>query len=430
MKKVSLREGVKKLTAIPTRNLGLKLISVICALCLWSYVIATNPDITQDKVLSGVSITVTGQSVLEESRGLALLTNMADVGEVRVRVRVPQSGYHRVTSDNVRVELDLSSIRQSGTQSVKLQGTSSYGTILDIIPSYIDLQVESRDQRYVPVNVVITGEKAEGFWYGVSRVNPSQVRVTGPASQVQTVSSARINLDLTDRTKSHSSVENLMLMDAQGQEVAGNLSMSSSSVTVTMDVYPKKILPVSQDIQELLTGQIVEGYQVDGVEISPAQLEVAADAALLDSLEEINVEPVSVTGARRSFTTIARVRTLKGIRNLSSEDVSVTVNLSEQELTRRFSNIALQVLGEPKGVRCEVQSNRVTVRVDGPYSDVRALNREDIQAVLDLSGLEKGTYMLPVRVEVDNYPELTAIAVPEQISVQIGNDKTTGVDVE
>ena len=53
MKMISLRRARKRLPRPATWGLP---ISLICALCLWSYVIATNPDITQDKVLSGVSM--------------------------------------------------------------------------------------------------------------------------------------------------------------------------------------------------------------------------------------------------------------------------------------------------------------------------------------------------------------------------------------
>lgn len=66
-----------------THNIGIKLLSVVIALALWGYVLYANPSITREKTLSGVSITVSGQSVLS-SRLLALST---DLDSVRLSAR-------------------------------------------------------------------------------------------------------------------------------------------------------------------------------------------------------------------------------------------------------------------------------------------------------------------------------------------------------
>ena len=249
----------KKLWASLSNNLWLKLLSVVLALFLWSYVISTTPSITRDKTLSDISITVTGQSVLEDSRGLAVLTDLNALESVRVRVRVSQSSYAQVTSDNVRVELDLSSIRQEGKQSVRLQGSTTYGSVVEVYPQYIDLEVEKRDQRYVPVNVELTGVDTTSYWYSVSSRNPSQVVVSGPTSLVKTVSSAQVLLDVSGLTETHSWEEGFQLLDAQQQEIPGALSVSTSSVRVTVEVYPIRVLTLSQEADQLTSGQVPEG---------------------------------------------------------------------------------------------------------------------------------------------------------------------------
>ena len=412
----------KKLWASLSNNLWLKLLSVVLALFLWSYVISTTPSITRDKTLSDISITVTGQSVLEDSRGLAVLTDLNALESVRVRVRVSQSSYAQVTSDNVRVELDLSSIRQEGKQSVRLQGSTTYGSVVEVYPQYIDLEVEKRDQRYVPVNVELTGVDTTSYWYSVSSRNPSQVVVSGPTSLVKTVSSAQVLLDVSGLTETHSWEEGFQLLDAQQQEIPGALSVSTSSVRVTVEVYPIRVLTLSQEADQLTSGQVPEGYRVDQVEVNPTQVVVAAEQALLDGLTELTIEPVDLTGATQTFTAIAQVQTLKGIKYLSSDEVSVTVTISEQELTKRFSNVSLNLENQPQGMRAVPSAKRVDVKVIGPYSLVSQLIREDIQATVDLAGLTQGQYELPVEIAVDNYPDLVCSAQPAAITVTVSQE--------
>ena len=412
----------KKLWASLSNNLWLKLLSVVLALFLWSYVISTTPSITRDKTLSDISITVTGQSVLEDSRGLAVLTDLNALESVRVRVRVSQSSYAQVTSDNVRVELDLSSIRQEGKQSVRLQGSTTYGSVVEVYPQYIDLEVEKRDQRYVPVNVELTGVDTTSYWYSVSSRNPSQVVVSGPTSLVKTVSSAQVLLDVSGLTETHSWEEGFQLLDAQQQEIPGALSVSTSSVRVTVEVYPIRVLTLSQEADQLTSGQVPEGYRVDQVEVNPTQVVVAAEQALLDGLTELTIEPVDLTGATQTFTAIAQVQTLKGIKYLSSDEVSVTVTISEQELTKRFSNVSLNLENQPQGMRAVPSAKRVDVKVTGPYSLVSQLIREDIQATVALAGLTQGQYELPVEIAVDNYPDLACSAQPAAITVTVSQE--------
>lgn len=412
----------KKLWASLSNNLWLKLLSVVLALFLWSYVISTTPSITRDKTLSDISITVTGQSVLEDSRGLAVLTDLNALESARVRVRVSQSSYAQVTSDNVRVELDLSSIRQEGKQSVRLQGSTTYGSVVEVYPQYIDLEVEKRDQRYVPVNVELTGVDTTSYWYSVSSRNPSQVVVSGPTSLVKTVSSAQVLLDVSGLTETHSWEEGFQLLDAQQQEIPGALSVSTSSVRVTVEVYPIRVLTLSQEADQLTSGQVPEGYRVDQVEVNPTQVVVAAEQALLDGLTELTIEPVDLTGATQTFTAIAQVQTLKGIKYLSSDEVSVTVTISEQELTKRFSNVSLNLENQPQGMRAVPSAKRVDVKVTGPYSLVSQLIREDIQATVALAGLTQGQYELPVEIAVDNYPDLACSAQPAAITVTVSQE--------
>ena len=74
----------------------------------------------------------------------------------------PASSYYsRVTNDTVRAELDLSQITKAGVQQVDLIGVTTYGKVVQVTPSSVEVTIENRGSRYVPVNVEFTGDVQE-----------------------------------------------------------------------------------------------------------------------------------------------------------------------------------------------------------------------------------------------------------------------------
>lgn len=401
-----------------SHNLGLKVMSVFIALFLWSYVISSSPSITREKTLTGLDIHVTGQSVLG-SRNLAVL-EMGDTTQAQARVRVSQSAISSVTDETVLVELDLSGVRAAGRQQVRLRASSTYGSVVQVVPESIDVVIEQRDERIVPVNVELTGDMPGDHWYSYTRTNPAQVTISGPTSVVQTVASALITPDVTGRVERYSTALPYVLLDAHENEITASLSRSTSSITVAIEVSPTRLIDVAHDMDDLLTGQVAEGYEVTAVDISPRQIAVAADQSLLDTLTELAVEPIDVTGASHSFTSVAKVLSLKGVNNLSSGEVNVTVSIGEKEISRRVRKVAIDYVGAPEGKKIKYNTKRLdVVRITGPASIVNAIDDQDVQATVNLTGLVAGDYEIPIELSVDGHPELKCIASIATVTVSV-----------
>ena len=184
-----------------SNNLGYKLLSLLLAIMLWNYVITTNTNITRNKTVYNLTGTVAGQTALTSNR-LALTESPDSVlSGITVTVKAPQAYYSRVSADNIMVTLDLSSVRNPGTQEVPLRATCSYGDVLSVSPETLTLAFESLDSRNVAVNCAVTGE-ASGYWYNVTRSNPSVLTISGAASVVQSIASARVVADVSGMTAS------------------------------------------------------------------------------------------------------------------------------------------------------------------------------------------------------------------------------------
>ena len=404
--KEKIKAILRALLHAVSQNLGWKIFSLVAAILLWSYIVTSDPTITRDKSIADVEITVSGQSVLQ-SRDLALLTDPSEQ-LVRVRVAAPRANYSRVTGDSVRVELDLSQIRQTGKQEVELKGYSNYGEVIQISPSRMEIVVETLDARNVPVNVNLTGYKKDSqYWYDVVRTNPSTITVSGPSSIVQNISAAQVNVDVTGATSDYTWTVAPELLDANGESIDQMLSKSSSSVSVGLAILPVKQLTVANSIETTITGELPDGYSVTRVEVEPEIVLAAAEQELLDQLETVTFNPIMVAGRTRSFTATAKLNKLNNVEHLSTEQVTVTIYIEENIESRTFKSVPLGVLGKGIDQTIKLSEDKLNVKVTGLHTVFDKLMRGDIIARVDVTGLSAGTYELPVTITVDNYTDLT-----------------------
>lgn len=418
--RVWIKDKGKNIGIVVSRNWGMKLLSLLLAILLWNYVVTSNQLITRTKTLSGLTGYVTSQATLS-TYGLALPVNPAElIDDVSVRVEVSQSYYSQVSPDNVQVTLDLSKIRTAGTQEVALKATSTYGRVTSIYPASVTLSFEPLDSRSIPVNVAIVGERSEDAWYNISRTNPSVLTVSGAASNVRSISQARVNTDVTGADASYMRAETYVLLDANGNEIDQSmLNRSSSSITVVADVYPTKDIPVSAELTDVVTGRPAEGYVISEITLQPESITVAADQELLKDINELLIEPISVEGMSRSVSARAKVSKLPDFKYTSAQQVFVNITISEKDVSEWVEGTEVSFIGKAENLTLEWQKNPVRVYVTGPRSEIEGLKAAGIPVTVDLTGLEAGSHKCELRFPVESYPEITFEAETPTISVNL-----------
>ena len=427
MKKSDLREVLRQIwRAIresATRHVGVKILSIVLAIFLWGYVVSSDTSITRSKVLSGVGVQLTGQTILQRNN-LALLTDVtSQLASISVEVEVSQSNYALVSSSNVDVVLDLSNITRAGTQILSLRASTPYGRVTNIWPESVELQVEQLDTRYVPVNVEFVGDVREDYWYNAASVNPSSITVSGPASVVQQVSEAVAQVDVTDRTEPFNRSWTLNLMDGDGNILSTNvLTRTSTSSTVRTEVYPTKTIPISTEISDVFKGTVAEGFEITGVSISPESATVAADAELLESLDVLRITPISISNMRNSYSARASISELSGFENISPEQVYVTIEVAEQIASQVVDNVVVRYVNVSADFRVYMDDtqSQITVIATGPRSAVSELTADDLIAVVDLANYGPGEHEVPISIQLSSdEPEVTFNLTPSTVRVRI-----------
>ena len=86
-----VREAAARLWRIVSHNLLWKILSVVFAILMWSYIVSADSSITRVKTINNVEVSLSGQSVLQ-SRLLAVRMDEDEaLSMVRVKVNVSQA---------------------------------------------------------------------------------------------------------------------------------------------------------------------------------------------------------------------------------------------------------------------------------------------------------------------------------------------------
>ena len=163
-------------------NMGLKVVSLLLAIGLWT-------------VVSRDPIAEVEMRVPIEFHNLPdnLEIDSASFTEAQIRVRGPERVIHRLQAADLHAEIDLASV-QSGERTFDLTSRQVRVPqdleVVQIIPGQFQLSFDNRATRVVEVRPRVTGNFASGMRVKELIADPSSVTITGPRHRVEAVEDA------------------------------------------------------------------------------------------------------------------------------------------------------------------------------------------------------------------------------------------------
>ena len=406
----------------------LRVFSVVFAVAVWCYFVASDGTLTRQKTFPRIPVGVNGESSLL-SRGYIVTSDFSQlIPTVDFVTEVTQANYERASASAYNPHLELSQVTGEGENELTVVFTSQiYGQVVSCTPSSVKVQVERYITRRVPVVVLPEGQLPEGLYLAGYETDPSALMVSGPQSVVSRIARIAVRLD-----RSQMSAERLNdrmslgfeLQDANGEIVSSpklnvtNQSVVTSGVTVDVTLVPQKMVPIDEDA--LVTGEPAEGYELVEAWTNDEQLAVAADQEVLDALEVIQVEePLDLAGATGTVKGLVRLKTPAGIRNRLPAQMAATAVLQEKTLERTFRNVPITAEGAQDDQTITLSQSRTTALLSGGYTFISGLDRDDIQLYVDASGLEEGRHTVPVRVRIDNAADFTCALGTTEVTATV-----------
>jgi YbbR domain-containing protein len=380
-----------------THNWGLKLGSVIFAIMLWVIVTNINDPVITYKVYN-VPVKITNTDVITSKGEVFEVLDDTDSIDV-VTITASRSVIDSLSDGNVIATADMRNLTMQDTIAIKLS-TNKYNDKLESIKGSIDtvkLSVEDKKTVTLALNTTTSGKVGSGYQIGDVTTEQNLVRISGPASVVDQVAKAGVDVDVTGFTSDIGTVVDIDLYDAEGNELStSGVTMNISSVRVKVEILQTKNVPLKFSV----SGTPAAGYQYDGViESDPAKVKIAGKSAVIGKVKSIEIpaEALDITGKSENLAeTLSITDYLPSGVKLAEKSfdgtVSVTVHIekeAEKDITLKNSQIA--VSGIPDGYKAELVSadDSYQAAFTGLAADVSQLSADNIKASADLDAYMK-----------------------------------------
>ena len=351
------------------------------------------------------------QPVIPE--GMYLLEPLPPVTSIRY---FAPEGTDQPSTDTFRATVDLSGISQGGTYDVPVQVTSVNPAIqiLEVTPSAVTVQLDPLVTKIVPVEIE-RGEVPDGLEVGSETATPSTVTVRGPKTIVDQVVAARADVVIQPSGIDVDEDVALIPVDAVGNARSpADVSPTTARITIRVFSEPEtRTLPVSP----VVTGTPAAGFEIDEISVDPSAVTVQGDADPLASLARVDTAPVSVSGLSETQTFETQLALPDGIEAVDPGPIQVTVSFRPVTESRSYS-VGLRLVGTAAGLAYAPSTSSVLLSVAGNPAALDALSSGTTLAQLDVTGLEPGTYDVPVTADLPSGVTLVA-ASPETVSVTV-----------
>ena len=345
-----------------TKNLGLKILSVLAAFILWLVVVNVDDPVIS-KTYASVPVEILNAEVLTEQGKCYEI--IGDTGSVNVVVTAHRSVIDSMSRDYIKATADMKSLTALDTVPIEVKSMRYSDRIESVTTrdAQLKLNIENLIRKEVAVSIGYEGEPAEGYLLAGVENALSTIFVSGPESVVSRVDKVMASADISGISRDFTVTEPLYPYDSEGMLVEDERITLSRTVTeIKYIIYAIKTIPISSGF----SGNPAAGFGTTGkVVTDPASVVVAGRGENYDDMEVIYISPeaVSVEGA--------------------SGDAVATVNISDYLPTGvRFADPEFDQM---VFVTVEIAPNSVKV-IDVPLTNITVENIPDgyMASVVDI----------------------------------------------
>ena len=418
-----------------TRNLGLKLASLVLAFVLW-FLVAQIYDPKDTVTFNNIQVRLINTDLLDQEGKVYEVLDNSNL--VRVTVTGPQSIVKsELRRSDIVAEADMSKLTDINTIAITYYCENVSNDSVEIKGNHdsVRLNVEDKASKWIKLESTTIGEVASGYMIGNVTLDQTNIEVTGPKSAIVQIDHAGVDINVADSTSSLSANVDIKLYDADGKELSyENVKKNVDSAHMTVEVLATKEVPV--EIKYM--GVPEDGYMATGeVESSKPTVKIAGTASTLAGISAITVpeDRMNITGQSGNLVDIINLKEyLPSNVRLADKSfdgkISATVYIEPvetKELSIPAENITIS--GEPEGMEAEIVTLADTydITVSGLDRDVSVLRENTVTGVLDLqkwmedNGAEEmtsGNYTIPVTF---NLPEDVTVENDVNIHIKLKN---------
>ncbi|MDD3193512.1 MAG: CdaR family protein [Oscillospiraceae bacterium] len=390
------------LESIWQNNTFFKVLSLLIACIIW-VLVATNMKTDIPREIKEIPVTMDNQTSFITRMGLTSIG--ADGLFVDVTIEGQRLVVGSISAEDIAVSVDLSSVNGAGSFSLPLVAENISGkdfTISAISPSTINLKFDRMVTKKFNVDLVMENlvVPEEGYLMEEAVINPTQVSVTGPDTDIAKIAKCVVTVDhegsLTETTVFTSDI---ILLDKDGNEIdASELTMDAKQAEVTVPILKTIDLPVKVNFLNA-----PDNFNLDALHytISNETITVAGPVDEIGKYSEIILGYIDFKTLDLESSYTFDVELPENFTNVAHME-TVTVTFDWTEMTaKEFTVTNLSLLNIPTNYDASLLTGRISkVRIIGPASVLGTMTSDDLVAQVDLSkrAVETGQFKTAVTI--------------------------------
>ncbi len=417
-------------------NWGLKLLSVVIAFGLWVLVVQIeNPIVSEDYYNIPVKI-INTDKLIEEGKVFEVLDGSDVIKRVDIRAR--KKVLTEIKENDIVAVADFSKITQMDTVWIDLSVPSYSREISEIYASsesqaVLKLSIDTKSPKNLPLTVNVKGDVAEGYIMTSAKADLNRITISGPASKVEQISSAVVDVDVEGITSDLSASGEIKLYDKDNKLVdEKSIEKRDKTVMVRVSVLATKDVPIKYNVK----GIPAKGYQTtDLVESIPNTVKLAGQSSVLDAIDMITIpeDILDVTERTENLVYNYNIKEyLPADTELADKEFNANVKVTvyiEKEISKLFHMPVgnIQMLNIPDGYEVNIidEINSYEMQIDGLVAEVNEIRDNTLVGILDikawmeehnLTDMKEGTYYIPVEVQI---PETMSVSKPITVYVEV-----------
>ncbi|NLJ57826.1 MAG: hypothetical protein GX339_03165 [Tissierellia bacterium] len=365
---------------IKNDKLLVRITCLVVSIVLWiTIMVVTNP--TLEETYPNIPVTIRNLSTLENSNLV-----MMNQDKENLTVTVTASGLtdqlNKLNSRDFSAYIDVLGFKE-GVTNAKVEVIGPGGVeIKNIKPTQIACNIEAVISKVMDVTVQYEGVQANSYYRASPVSNPSSVKITGPRSVVNSADLAVATVNINNATDTVVRTVPVRIYDDKDTEIF--MSVPTGNVELTVPIYPTKYV----ELKPTITGLPEEGYELVDVTVKPERVRISARKDILDTVTELNLEELIITGAYNNILSSKEILNADGLILLDLETTPVVNAVIEKVIEREFkySSTDIQFINQDdKEVILSQEDTEITLMVEGTSTLINSLQKEDLILTADLS---------------------------------------------
>ncbi|MGN0505570.1 MAG: YbbR-like domain-containing protein [Lachnospiraceae bacterium] len=406
-----------------TRNIGLKLLSLVMAFLLWVVVINSQDPLDTAK-FEDIPVTILNEGALAAKDKIP---EVVEGDTITVVVEARRSIIDKLTEEDIVATADFEKVSVTDAVPIEVSVKGYTEREVEIVRGFnqvMKLRLEDMATRDFRVKIATTGTPAEGYVVGDMVSSPNMITVTGSKTQISKIKEVVLSVDVEGISTEMRTTADLFVYDMNGDEIGSSkISLSADTASVTIPVLKTRTV----GIRVYTAGTEEEGYEVTSVSYQPETILIAGTEEDLQKLGYLLNAYCDITGKTGTVEENIDLSTLwdsslHSLRLVEEETLAVTIQVTEyEEKELELPKEEIELRGIPEGMEVSIDSVSSSVlRLKGKKARLTLTTIARLAPYIDVSSCtEAGVYTLLLETtEIGGLNIVNEVYVTVQVTEQ------------